>query len=317
MTLATGRHAGAHLAGGQQGGLAVHAPWHRLKRWHYLSVAGETHFLALGLVHLGFVAQAFAYLVDHRSGARTTFEALSPLGLGLRMAPSPSRGLSRFRGGGGTLSMASGADGWELSADLPLGGRRLHGRVAVPYGDGVSLYFDHGRGRMAYTYKAADLPATAALRLDDEALALDDARAVVDWTRAHAPRHTRWRWASATGRLVDGTRVGLNLSTDVYDLDGVGQENTLWRDGTPRQLGAVALQPDSGGKGGWTLRSADGSADGALHLRFEPDSARRDSRDFGLVRSRFVQACGRFVGQVDGAPVAALYGVMEDHDALW
>lgn len=59
------------------------------------------------------------------------------------------------------------------------------------------------------------------------------------------------------------------------------------------------------------------SDDGAIALRFEPDGARRDHRNYGIVSSRFTQASGRYEGTIDGEPVAALYGVMEDHDARW
>ena len=73
----------------------------RLKQWHYTSVVTEECFLAVGLVQLGYLANAFCYFVDRRKGGQSwDHEALLPLGAGLHVAPSSVDGCTSYRRGG-------------------------------------------------------------------------------------------------------------------------------------------------------------------------------------------------------------------------
>ena len=67
----------------------------------------------------------------------------------------------------------------------------------------------------------------------------------------------------------------------------------------------------------WKLTTTDGAAD----LTFTPTGERAESIRLGLVRSCFHQPNGTFSGtvKVEGETVELkdLFGVCEDHDALW
>lgn len=86
----------------------------RLKEWHYSSFATDDWFFAVGLVQLGYVANAFAYLVDRRRPTLPArqFEALSPLGSALRFAPRPP---SRAPPAGSVATRAWSSSGWRRS----------------------------------------------------------------------------------------------------------------------------------------------------------------------------------------------------------
>jgi len=238
-------------------------------------------------------------------------EALSPLGRALSMAGSSVDGTTRWERGRDRV-VASFDEGWDITLDLGAGGRRLTGSLWIDAeGESLGLVRHLGEGRAAYTHKAAALPAAGELHLGGEPIRLDDALAVLDWTRSLADRHTRWRWASFAGRSSGGERLGLNLSTDVYGDD----ENAAFVDGRAMPLGGVCFElPAEPARAPWRIRSREGDE---VDLTFEPDGARSQNVDVRIVRSRFIQPYGRFRGRVAGMEVEDAYGVVEDHDALW
>ena len=67
----------------------------------------------------------------------------------------------------------------------------------------------------------------------------------------------------------------------------------------------------------WSTRSADGEVD----LEFEPGAEHTETRNLGLVRSRFAQPLGTFRGTLRvGDRTLELdrcLGVVEDQDVVW
>ncbi|RLB59134.1 MAG: hypothetical protein DRI90_15780, partial [Deltaproteobacteria bacterium] len=51
----------------------------RLKRWHYTSVVTDRTFFACAVVDLGYMGNAFAYVVDRQTGEKHEHNALAPL----------------------------------------------------------------------------------------------------------------------------------------------------------------------------------------------------------------------------------------------
>ncbi|MBK7585296.1 MAG: DUF2804 family protein [Myxococcales bacterium] len=73
-----------------------------------------------------------------------------------------------------------------------------------------------------------------------------------------------------------------------------------------------------GGGGGGGRRSSTAE----VELEFRPLGARRQRLELGILRSNFVQAYGTFHGTVTPAGLASaevdgVFGVVENHDALW
>lgn len=296
---------------------------YRLKEWHYTSVTTERFFLAFGLVQLGYLANAFGYLVDRRAKGRCwEYEAMSPLGLGLRFAPSSVHGTTTLRLGRARIEI--GWDrGWDIALALPLDGERLEAELHVEPGEGLALLHELPSGRPAYTHKAAALPASGEIRWQQEVHRVDRGLASIDWTRALALRQTRWKWASLSGRLDDGRRVGLNLSADVYDDEaGDSRENALWLDGRLVPLGGVDFDlPRSPARQPWSLHSRRGCPD-EVELLFTPSGARQQRVDLKLLKSVFIQPFGSFRGRIrpaGGDPIFLddAFGVVEDHLSVW
>ncbi len=287
----------------------------RVKEWSYHSLATPRYFVAFAVVQLGYVAQLFAYVVDRETGERAELERMSPLGRALDFGPSSSRGFSRWRSPGAWISAGFVDDAHVAVLDLPVGKQRLRGQVRFSPDDALALLFPLGTGRPAYTHKAAGMRADGELWLGEHPIALDEAYGALDWTRSQADRHTRWNWASFSGRNAEGERLGLNLSAHVYDIDGCSMENAFWRDGRVCTLGAVCFDVPARTTDRWRIASADGSGEVALEVT--PLGERKSNMDLIAIRSRFTQPYGAVRGSVRGVSVDGLFGVVEDHDALW
>jgi hypothetical protein len=295
---------------------------YRLKEWEYLSLTTERFFVGFALVQLGYLANAFCYLVDRRDPARKReYEALSPVGAALRFAPSSVRGETRWERGR-DLVVVRYDRGWEVDLDLPLGEHRLAGHFRAEPRESMALLFELPGGRPAYTHKAAALPAKGLLTWGPERLEAEGGLGSLDWTRSHALRETRWKWASFSGRARDGRTVGLNLSAEVYDdAQGDSRENALWVDGRVYPLGGVrfALPPEPA-REPWRIRSRTGDE---VDLEFQPAGARKQNLNLLLIQSEFVQPYGTFRGRLAqaeaGAPVEVdgVFGVVENHRSVW
>ncbi len=301
----------------------------RLKEWHYTSVVTDRLFLALGLVQLGYAANAFLYLVDRRKpNVAHEYEAVSVLGRHLHFAPSSVEGRTEWSRRGAEIRMTwmdaiSGPGSWEIDLDVPLGDLPLRGTFrVVAEGDALALLHDVGQSRPAYTHKQVGLEARGSVRLGDESIDLDGGLGAVDWTRSFAARETRWKWACFAGRREDGTRLGLNLSAQVYDdAQGDSRENVFWVDGIATPLGGVRFEvPRTPGVGDWHIRSKQTAASASgpqVELVFQPLGARAQHLDLKLLRSDFVQPYGVFRGHVGDVVIDDLFGVVEDHLSVW
>lgn len=290
----------------------------RLKEWHYTAITTERHFVAVALVQLGYVANFFAYVVDRKRPERPAMtERLIPFGRGLRFAASSLSGETRFEHGRDRLRAVQRPDGFAISIDVDLDGRRLSGQFDCLDGSSASLVHRLSHGGIAYTHKATLYRVSGDLRFDGEAL-LDEGKALgtLDWTRSEAARVTTWKWASFAGRDVDGREVGLNLSAQVYDdPNGDSLENFLYgRDGVSALGGVVFELPRAPRHMPWRIRSKQGEE---VDLIFEPQGARAQDVGLGVIESRFVQPYGTFHGHVRDHRLHGVFGVVEDHHAVW
>ena len=289
----------------------------RLKEWFYGAVSSERLFVAVGLVQLGYVANAFAYVVDRERPSRAMeYEAMSLLGRGLDFSRSSIAGSMEWRHRGAEICVRF-ERGWNVRLNVPLQtGQTLRGGFRIENAQrSLALLHDLGGGRPAYTHKSAGLRATGNVQLGDEAIDLGDASGLTDWTRSLAARETRWKWASFSG-LVEGRRVGLNLSAEVYDdAAGNSRENALFVDGAVRPLGGVTFEIGrEPGIDDWRIRSREGDE---VSLDFRPLGARAQHLDLHVLRSHFVQPYGLFRGRVGGIAIDDVFGIVEDHRSVW
>ncbi|HVY48825.1 MAG TPA: DUF2804 family protein, partial [Minicystis sp.] len=143
---------------------------------------------------------------------------------------------------------------------------------------------------------------------------LGPAFAGYDHTHGLLARRTAWRWAFAMGRAKSGEKVAFNL------VEGfVGEpECCVWIDDELHPVGEGRflfdakhpLEP-------WRVRTTCGAVD----LRFSPGAMHAERKDFGLVRSHFVQPVGAYAGAIEVGgkklELEGVLGVTEDQDVLW
>lgn len=307
------------------------APRFRLKEWHYTSVVAPDWFLAFAVVQVGYVANLFAYWLDRSDPERIwQCEQLSPLGRALQFGPSSLSGQTLWQDKGQRIAITSsrGTDGrghWHIDLDLQLQRqgekpRQLKAELEVQGGEALALIHRLNSGNAAYTHKECGQVCTGTLAFG-AARHTVNALASIDWTRSHAQRITRWKWASAALQLPDGRNVGLNLSAEVYDdAAGHSRENALWLQGRRFPLRGVEFTvPEQPDVQPWRIQSLSGDE---VDLEFRPLGARRQNLRLGVVTSKFIQPYGLFTGAIRPQGHSAIrltdaFGVVENHYAKW
>ncbi len=314
------------------------APAWRLKEWHYLSVATPSHFLALAVVQVGYVANLFAYVVDRADPGRPwQCEQLSPLGRALQFGPSSLAGETRWQSHGAQVRIQASqtadvhaqdggsAGHWAVELDLEVRRgserpQRLQASLQMQGAEALALVHKLPSGGAAYTHKECGQPCTGTMQLGSLIVPVIGL-ASLDWTRSQAERVTRWKWASTALELADGRQLGLNLSAEVYDdAAGNSRENALWLQGRRFDLGGVRFElPGKPDREPWRIQSLSGAE---VDLVFRPLGARRQNLRAGVVVSKFIQPYGLFSGHVQPQGHSAIrfsdaFGVVEDHYAKW
>ena len=318
----------------------------RLKRWLYTSVVTERVLFACAVVDLGYVGNAFAYVVDRQTGTKHEHNALAPLGRGITMASTSTTGRTEFVDPAwGRIRLDVDPAAGVRSVDVRLEGTL--GRQSKPPLTARYEIRDTGRDpapvyvveeseprRWLYTHKCYGLEAGGLVRsgpIEDE-VALGEGLGGLDYNCGYRPRQTWWNWAAAGGRAQGGERIGFNLTAHRPWPGARGAlgrppdggrpdagDNALWVPGGIVKLPRVAFEYDPADiMRTWWLRDAEGLVD----LRFDPRGKRSDDVNLGPVVSQFHQPYGTFSGTLrdrDGAvfELADVFGVTEQHYALW
>lgn len=247
-----------------------------------------------------------------------------PLGQA-RYDRNPESGICSYRSPAGHLHIHHGlpSGATRISTNFRLSGKSLKASVELMLPDtGLSpMHFlmPMESQQRAFTTKAAGLDAVGEILLDDRQYNLrrPDTFSVLDWTNGFYPRKTSWNWACGAGQAEDGTRIGFNFSTGVYKY-GV-EENSVWINGVPHPTGPVDFIYDSANpRRPWRVTGKNGS----VQLVFQPEGIRRANDNFGVVKSRFIQPCGRYSGTIRigsgrTAAIRHISGVAEEHFAKW
>ena len=247
------------------------------KQWRYVGVFGERLMLCAGVVRIGPFPQSFWAVWDRdKQALRERTRMRSPR----RYVRLPN----------GRVLVTDGG----VEVDL-----------AVEPATAVETVSAAG-GAWIWTRKQGAVRVTGTVTLDGERIELDEL-GCVDESAGFHERVTEWEWSAGVGTLTDGRTVGWNLVAGVHDGE-TGSERTLWIDGVPQELPAVAFSGD-----------LDAIAFPAgEQLRFTKEAVRERSDDLGIFRSDYVQPFGAFGGTFPGGlELAVGRGVMERHAALW
>lgn len=277
------------------------------------------------VIHLGYISSAFVFGFD-RKGKQMMEHAPVFLPLGqVRFDRNPEQGMTSYQSLRGRLCLIhdQAACKKTITAGFYLPGRSLKAdiKVAEPDSGLFPMHFlmPMKDKRGAFTTKAAGLKAKGTIVLNRKTFDLDPENtfAVFDWTNGFYPRHTSWNWASGAGLAHDGTPIGFNFSSGVYE-NGL-LENTVWVNGKPEPVSEIvfAYDPQSPSLP-WQIKSRDGSVD----LSFKPEGIRRAHDDLGIIKSRFIQPCGTFEGSIKTSKTLPIHfstvgGVVEEHHATW
>jgi hypothetical protein len=289
----------------------------RQKRWVYVAITAGRALIGAAIVDLGYAVSAFAFAYQEGEGMRVDRSLLGAPGLCRVRQTRDHRIDARFVSRRGSLRVAQrdGDPGIEVAIDLPALSLRgtLDGRAAPP---ALTAIAPIDGGAIDVTEKRVSMPVRGAAMIAGRRIDLDAAGSVggYDLTLGLLARRTRWRWAFLLGRAVSGERVGLNL------VEGfVGElECAAWVDDqlVPLAEGRFTFDRDAVERP-WTVRTVDGAVD----LVLTPGGVHRETRDLGIVSSRFVQPVGSFSGTIEvlgrRLVIERALGVVEDQDVLW
>lgn len=303
----------------------------RHKRWMYTFAATDEIILTCAIVDAGPTGTTFLTIADRRTG-HILADISRPGGVRpfISINDKPGNGHScRYRMPGSDVSMRTQDDTLRVRAKIgsPIGLPAI-GKPAVD----LDLTFDIAASpaltvisqlqtdppAVSTTGKNAALPVTGTVivRLGGFVHRFSvNGLGGFDYTSGHLPRHTHWRWAFFSGRLPDGSPIGMNLTSGFSGLEGACRENSLWLDGR-----LIALDPDAtidydaqDPAKPWQVATADGD----VELQFQPIGVHKESLNLGVIRSRFLQPVGEFTGTVRGVVVENMPGVVENQDTLW
>jgi len=291
------------------------------KQFQYFGVISQELLAGCALAHTAYLGMVFFYIFEPRTGRLREYTWRSPLGRELTLSTSPRQGESRFQRRDVDIRLGYQDQGGTLSKTLTVNLKDLALDVRMDEGPDyqpMSLCTRTGINGWVYANKVAGRTVTGTLHQDgsQQDLAGLDACGHHDFSAGYMRRETFWNWACLSA-LVDGTRVGLNLSCGVNET--TFSENCLWLDDQMIPTGGVIfeynrddlMQP-------WTLRSQCGQ----VMLRFTPNGNHRERMNLGLFASNFNQLFGRFDGELrlkDGRTLTidGQYGFVEEQYAKW
>lgn len=291
------------------------------KQFQFVGATSPRFTLGCAIISLKYVSNAFVYLFDRLTGELRQKSLLQPLSLGCSMANTPDAGMHRFSKGDIEFNFYATSEPRRRQVEI-FGGSDIHIdlQISEPAGfQPLAVCTRTGFTGWTYTQKATALDASGCIRWGnlDIPVGTDDFLGSYDWSCGYLRRQTAWNWASLSGRLADGRRVGANLANGVNETGFT--ENAVWIDGKLHPFGPVIFEFDrTDRRKPWRVRAADGRLD----LNFTPAGERREKLDLLLLASNFTQLTGCFTGTftTEGGQriqLEATPGFCEDHYAKW
>ncbi len=294
----------------------------RAKRWDYYGVTSPDGYFSVTLADLGYAGLAFVYFVDFDDASYHEESVTVPLGWGITLARNSDLGDCSYSSK--RIQVAFGVDEgarrvkvrWERFGGVTL---RADLRFALPADHESTVIVTPIPGRrFYYNRKVNAMPVEGTLRIGDRAVEVNPESSLgnLDWGRGVWEYKSFWVWASASGFLGDGRRIGLNLGHGFGDTSAA-TENTLLLDGRIHKLGDVAINyTASDFMRPWQMRSE------RVELEFTPFIERVEETKLVVIQSEVHQMFGRYTGSVladDGESVRidGIIGWAEEHHARW
>jgi hypothetical protein len=297
----------------------------RMKRWDYYAVFTPRRFFSATIADLGYAGNIFVYTLDFATGDLHEEGLVIPLGRGVSLPRNSTQGDAHFSNGKASLDFQLSPAGRRIVVSWPgfHEGRGIQADILLdcsPEHESMTIVIPIGRQRFYYNRKINCLPAQGSLRYGEifEVLQPDECLGSLDWGRGVWEYRSYWNWASASGFLPDGRRVGLNLGHGFGDTSAA-TEDALILDGRLHKLGQVKFDYISGDyMKPWHFSDQDSRLD----LEFTPFKDRLARTNLGLIFSEVHQMFGRYRGKVvsdegEKIQIEDLIGFAEEHQARW
>lgn len=304
--------------GGRASAFARHFHY---KQFQYFGIISDQLLIGCALADTAWMALAFVYVFDPRTGKLEEYTWRSPLSRALRLSQSPRQGESCFLQSGVEIRLGYSSTKHGLIKAVQVSTAELQINAHMQESDNfqpMSLCTRTGINGWTYANKVAGLPVTGHVQWQGQSIDLSSLNACGhhDFSAGYMRRETFWNWACLS-TTVDSTVVGLNLSCGVNETSDT--ENCLWFGGRLHKVDTVQfdyhaddlMQP-------WRIRSRDGKVD----LQFEPQGRHVEKLNLGVFASNFNQLFGRFSGTLRGdddrlITLSNHYGFVEEQFAKW
>ena len=316
-------------------------PVHRFlreKRWTWFAVADDRVAAGGAIVDAGPIGTVFCWVAD-----RTRRELIVDAS---RLVPGPAVSVSDTPKDGvvGTYRLSRNPltierDGAILSIRGSLGSASFDLEIDCPPERAMAAIcpVDGGHdGAINITTKEHSQDVRGVITAEDHRFVLTEGVGLFDHSHGLLARETRWDWAFGVGH-ADGIPLSFNLVDGFND----GLENVVWIDGEPLRVGALTLDRIAGGdrstESGNRKTSRDRATEsgfdtesdfemsrwrassdcGTVNLELAVEVVREESIDVGILASEYVQPVGAWSGTIGGTEVDGMFGVAENHRALW
>lgn len=296
------------------------AKYFHFNQFQFIGVTHDDFVFGCALVDIKYLSNAFVYLYNRNTHSIDEYSYLQPLAMNAALSTHPDGGISRFKKG--KASFAIEARELPRQRDLRVNlGRDISIDITLSEPENyepLSICSQNGYSGWTYTQKAPALLTEGSIKWKDQEFGLDEAAlGSYDWSCGYMRRETAWNWASLSGHLADGRRIGFNFASGVNETGLT--ENGFWLEDRLYKLGQIRFIYDRKDRyAQWKIQSCDGSVD----LVFEAEGERAEKLNVVLLASNFTQLFGKFFGTIntpdgetltlDGQP-----GFAEDHYAKW
>ena len=297
----------------------------RMKRWDYYAVFTPQRFFSATIADLGYAGNIFVYTLEFSSGELHEEGLVIPLGRGIKLPRNSTAGDAHFADKRASLDFQLTPAGRRIQVSWPgfHDGRGIQADITLhcpPEHESMTIVIPIGKRRFYYNRKINCLPAEGSLRYGDitEEIQPIASSGSLDWGRGVWEYRSFWNWASASGFLPDGRRVGLNLGCGFGDTSAA-TEDALILEGRVHKLGAVKYDYTSGDyMQPWRFTDQEGR----LELEFIPFKERLARTDMAVISSEVHQMFGRYRGQAvtdqgERIHIENLVGFAEEHRARW
>ena len=290
-------------------------------QFQFIGVTSEDFVFGCALVDIKYLSNAFVYLYNRKTHHIDEYSFLQPLALNAALSINPDAGVSRFKKGKALFEIEASESPRQRTVSVRIG-KDVDVKLTLTEPENyepLAVCSQNGYSGWTYTQKAPALLVSGDIHWQDQTFSLQNSNALgsYDWSCGYMRRETAWNWASLSGYLADGRRIGFNFASGVNETGYT--ENGFWIDNKLHKLGQIRFLYDRKDRyAQWKLESCDGR----VNLVFEAEGERSEKLNVVLLASNFTQLFGKFFGTIeteDGELVTldGQAGFAEDHYAKW